>query len=207
MAPLWLLMGPCIPTSSLRQRWLSSNREKCIPDSFRRIGPRLFQVSVSGQTHPLMEVPMSNFSRRSPGSRRWSRGSTVTHLRGYFVVAMLFIPVTAIFSATPASAAEEVQIILFGPREYVRTSGPPQTHETTFAAPPHLHSPFQSIVAADHVSSARIILNNMEVVSPASFNQHVTTIVIDKSGQVVQLVDDSVETAHIAGVFDRQWEL
>ncbi|HSB68694.1 MAG TPA: hypothetical protein VLT62_05125 [Candidatus Methylomirabilis sp.] len=75
-----------------------------------------------------------------------------------------------------AYAAEEV---LFGPRQYTRTSGPPNQFMETMALPLTLTAPFRVHVQNGHpdgtqrVSSAKLWVNGTEVTGPTDFSQQV----------------------------------
>lgn len=71
--------------------------------------------------------------------------------------------------APPAGAAEQV---IFGPRQYTRTSGPPKELLETIALPPTLRAPFRLHIqsgnpdGSNRVSSATITLNGTQVATP-----------------------------------------
>ncbi|MBI3722020.1 MAG: hypothetical protein HY248_05655, partial [Fimbriimonas ginsengisoli] len=78
--------------------------------------------------------------------------------------------------SNPAHAAEQV---IFGPTQYVRTSGPPNQFTEDIAVPPTLSAPFRLHVQNGNsdgtlrISSATIVLNGVQVAGPSDFNQQV----------------------------------
>ena len=68
---------------------------------------------------------------------------------------------------------------LFGPKQYTRSSGPPNQFLETIPLPPTLTSPFRLHVqngnpdGTNRISSAMITLNGTQVAGPADFSQQV----------------------------------
>src|SRR6266487_826097 len=83
----------------------------------------------------------------------------------------------ALASASTASAGTTTA---FGPKRYIRTSGPPQTFTETFSRCGT--APFQIVLVngnADgtkRISSAFVYLNGVQIFSPADLNQQVARI-------------------------------
>jgi len=78
--------------------------------------------------------------------------------------------------SNPAHAAEQV---IFGPTQYVRTSGPPNQFSEEIALPATLIAPFRLHVQNGNsdgtlrVSTATIVLNGVQVAGPSDFSQQV----------------------------------
>jgi Glucodextranase, domain B/Bacterial Ig-like domain/Bacterial Ig domain len=70
----------------------------------------------------------------------------------------------------------------FGPQEYVRTTGDPNTYVTTVSVPAWVASPFNLHIQSGEadgtyrVSSATVSVNSTEVAVPTDFNQNVFTL-------------------------------
>jgi hypothetical protein len=100
------------------------------------------------------------------------KSEEVTMRTGWlFVALMAMLPVSSIAQMTPA----------FGPKQYMRTTGHPNTFTDTFS---HCGTqPCQIVVVngnadgSDRVSSGSISLNGVQVVGPSDFNQRIARIV------------------------------
>lgn len=88
--------------------------------------------------------------------------------------------------AAPAAASAPVEpaqatpgVAVFGPTQYVRTSGPPNIYTAAFAKPSWLTGPFTMRVVngspegTNRLSSTTILLNGAEVAVPTDFSQQV----------------------------------
>lgn len=70
----------------------------------------------------------------------------------------------------------------FGPQEFVRTTGAPNTYTVTVQVPSGVGSPFNLHIQSgeangtNRVSSATILVNNVQVAGPSDFNQNVFTL-------------------------------
>jgi len=91
--------------------------------------------------------------------------------KGFLIVIMVMLPVSSVAQMTP----------VFGPQQYTRMTGAPQTFSAPFA---HCGTaPCQIVVVngnpdgSNRVSSASIQLNGVQVVGPADLNQRVGRIV------------------------------
>jgi hypothetical protein len=79
----------------------------------------------------------------------------------------------------PAQAATQ---IVFGPRTYERTTGPPNVFTEPFLLPTNVGPPFTLHIdnglpdGTHRISSATLTLNGTEVVSPNEFSQRVAVI-------------------------------
>jgi hypothetical protein len=94
-------------------------------------------------------------------------------------LAFMFVILSSIsFGSLSVGWGDEVTV--FGPKTYTRGTGNPQLVTGTFAVSPSLGD-FLLIVkngnqGKDRISSARILVNNLEVLSPSYFNQNIDLI-------------------------------
>jgi len=81
-----------------------------------------------------------------------------------------------------ATGGATATVGFFGPQQYVRTTGNPNTYTTTVQVPAWVGSPFNLHIQSgeadgtDRVSSATITVNNTQVAVPSDFNQNVFTL-------------------------------
>lgn len=100
-------------------------------------------------------------------------------LRGMALLAFTFAVAAA---SLPALAQNALDTVLFGPKQYVRTSSSPLEHTDTFAVPSAIAAPFQLRIVngdangANRISSAWIKVNGVQVAGPADFGQKIASI-------------------------------
>lgn len=88
----------------------------------------------------------------------------------------------ASMAAAQATGGATATISFFGPQEYVRTTGDPNTYVTTVTVPAWVANPFTLHIQSGEadgsfrVSSATVSINNVPVAVPADFNQNVFTL-------------------------------
>ena len=76
----------------------------------------------------------------------------------------------------------QAQTVLFGPKTYTRTAGPPNQFTDTFAVPAGTTQPYTlhlvngNANGTNRVSSATITLNGAEIAGPSDFGQNVAVI-------------------------------
>ncbi len=81
--------------------------------------------------------------------------------------------------ALPAATQSGSAVQVFGPKEYVRTTGAPNQYTDTFAVPAWAVSPYTLHIqngdpsGSNRVSSATITINGTQVAGPSDFNQNV----------------------------------
>ena len=93
--------------------------------------------------------------------------------RKHFLACLLAIGL--IIALLPASSAADDWTTSFGPKQYERRAGPPQTFTDTFS---HCGTAgCRIVVLNDRNSSASIYLNGVRIFGPSDFNQKVTTLV------------------------------
>ena len=91
------------------------------------------------------------------------------------------VSVNAQSPARPVSQSA-TEVAFFGPRKFVRTTGPKDVYTVTVTVPAWLHSPFRLHVqngeanGTFRVSSATIEINNVTVLSQSDFNQNVAAL-------------------------------
>src|SRR5262249_45999023 len=105
----------------------------------------------------------------------------------YFLIALLAVLVAGTSGLSSAATAPT-----FGPKQYTRTAGPPQTFTEVF--PRCAGGPCQLVVVngnpdgSKRISSASIFLNGKQILGPSNFNQRVDRIVmpvaLDDSDQI-----------------------
>src|SRR3954471_5744585 len=82
--------------------------------------------------------------------------------------------------AAAQSGGSGVQI--FGPKQYVRTTGAPNQYTDTFAVPAWVVSPYKLHIqngdpsGSNRISSATITVNGTQVAGPSDFNQNVAAL-------------------------------
>ena len=87
------------------------------------------------------------------------------------------------------------QTVLFGPKQYTRTAGPPNQSTDTFTLPTGATAPYTLHVVngnangTNRTSSARVKLNGVEILGPSDFGQNVS--VLDRT--VVLQANNTVE--------------
>ncbi|TMH57174.1 MAG: hypothetical protein E6H53_13455 [Betaproteobacteria bacterium] len=103
--------------------------------------------------------------------------------------SIVLIAVVALFAGVGPPDAHAQTMPVFGPKQYTRTAGPPQTFTEHFS---HCGTQACQLVivngnanGAGRVSSASVSLNGVQIVGPSDFNQNVGRIVIP-----VGLTDD-----------------
>jgi RHS repeat-associated protein len=100
------------------------------------------------------------------------------------IVALVLLPIS--------SVAQNSSQTFFGPEQFTRTSGPTTVYTRTVTVPSQVVAPYilhivngnpnttsNRVAIEDAVSSGRVLINNIEVVSPQEFSR--TTGVIDKT--------------------------
>ncbi len=93
-----------------------------------------------------------------------------------------FAALNAPAAAMQAAGGATATVPFFGPQQYVRTTGAPNSYTTTVQVPSSVSSPFilhiQSGEAngTNRVSSATITLNGVQAAAPSDFNQTVFTL-------------------------------
>jgi hypothetical protein len=96
-----------------------------------------------------------------------------------------------------APSGQPFQSLVFGPKQYTRMTGPPQTFTNTFehcgTAPCQIVVVNGDAAGNNRISSATIGLNGKQVVSPSDFNQKVSQIV-----RPVTLADQNQLTVRLA---------
>src|SRR5258708_6227121 len=81
-----------------------------------------------------------------------------------------------------AALAQTLDQTLFGPKQYLRTTGAPDQYTDTFTVPASVGAPFQvHIVNGDasqghRVSAAWVTLNGVQIAGPADFGQNVALV-------------------------------
>lgn len=102
---------------------------------------------------------------------------------------LLFLILLPIILPALSFAADQTRNV-FGPESFVRTRGATTVHNRTFNVPPHVSSPFSLQIVngnpdgtkrraiTNAVSSGRVLIDGLEVVSPNDFSK--TVAVIDK---------------------------
>jgi RHS repeat-associated protein len=76
----------------------------------------------------------------------------------------------------------QAQTVLFGPKQYIRTAGPPNQFIDTFTLPAGTTAPYTLHVVngnangTNRVSSGRVTLNGTEIIGPSDFGQNVAVI-------------------------------
>jgi hypothetical protein len=112
----------------------------------------------------------------------------------------LFLP--EINFALPPSGNGEIsadpgQTVVFGPKQYTRRAGPPQTFTETFqrcgTAPAQIVVVNGNADGSNRVNSASILLNGAQIAGPSDFNLHVAKIV-----KSVALTNDNRLTIKLA---------
>lgn len=94
-----------------------------------------------------------------------------------FVIAFALIA-----GAQPALAQSGTGEVVFGPKQYVRTTGAPIRYTDTFNVPQAVVAPFVLRIAngdasgRNRLSSATVVLNGVQVAGPADLNQKVALI-------------------------------
>lgn len=85
-------------------------------------------------------------------------------------------------AVTAAQGGGSTTVNFFGPEQYVRTTGPPNSYTTTIQVPAWVGNPYNLQIlngtadGSNRVSSATITVNNVQVAGPSDFNQNVYTI-------------------------------
>jgi hypothetical protein len=88
----------------------------------------------------------------------------------------------ASMAAVQGTGGATATVSFFGPQEYVRTTGDPNTYTTTVLVPAWVANPFNLHIQSGEadgsfrVSSATVSINNVAVAVPADFNQNVFTL-------------------------------
>jgi hypothetical protein len=114
-------------------------------------------------------APVRNLSARSSSS------SPSIQQRIFSSLASLNAPVLQ-------SGGGTTTVSFFGPQQYVRTTGPPNSYTTTVQVPAGVGNPFNLHIqngeanGSNRVSSATITINNVSVAGPSDFNQNVFTL-------------------------------
>jgi hypothetical protein len=96
-------------------------------------------------------------------------------------VKSIYAVFLAAFAALLVCTSAAGQTATFGPKQYTRAAGPPQTFTETFSR--CAGAPCQLVVlngnadGSNRVSSASVSLNGVEILGPSSFNQNVGRIV------------------------------
>src|SRR5947209_18303815 len=97
-----------------------------------------------------------------------------------FAVAITLFVVPA-RPVTPPSSSAAQMMTGFGPKQYTRSAGPPQTFTETFqhcgTAPCQLVVVNGNADGSNRISSASISLNGAQILGPSDFNQQVGRIV------------------------------
>ena len=130
-----------------------------------------------------------------------NRFRSLSHL---LVTAALLVAVTpgAVNAAPPRSgndaiSADPAQTAVFGPKQYTRLAGPPQTFTETFqhcgTAPAQIVVVNGNADGTNRISNASILLNGVQVVGSSELNQQVAKIV-----KPVVLADDNQLTIRLA---------
>jgi hypothetical protein len=98
-------------------------------------------------------------------------------------VAMLHVPVVPpVVKAAATVAMSTTTVNIFGPTQFVRTTGPPNQYTVTVTVPASVVSPFNLHIqngdpsGSNRVSSASIYVNGTQVASPSDFNQNVASL-------------------------------
>ena len=100
-------------------------------------------------------------------SRRLRAASLLAAVLGLAVAQSDFTP--ALSQGTPNQ-------LIFGPKQYLRTTGPPNQYTDTFTVPASIGAPFKlhtvngGAAGGHQVSSATIIVNGVPLVGPDDFN-------------------------------------
>ena len=96
--------------------------------------------------------------------------------------AALKTPVMPLAMQGGGSGGATATVGIFGPQQYVRTTGAPNTYTTTVQVPAWVSSPFNLHIqsgeadGSHRVSSATITVNNVQVAGTSDFNQTVFTL-------------------------------
>jgi RHS repeat-associated protein len=96
--------------------------------------------------------------------------------RSYRLLLVLLLVGLGLAAVAPAFAQSTPDQLLFGPKQYLRTSGHPHQFTNTFTVPASIGAPFLLHIvngdAAGHhrISSAKITLNGVVVVRPRDFS-------------------------------------
>src|SRR6185312_1427339 len=116
--------------------------------------------------------------RERPQAMRETRSQQLAGL-GRVAVVLSAILLVHVLPATTQSGSS-VQI--FGPKEYVRTTGAPNQYTDTIAVPAWVISPYKLHIqngdssGSNRVSSATITVNGTQVAGPSDFNQNVAAL-------------------------------
>ncbi|HEX4965048.1 MAG TPA: Ig-like domain-containing protein [Thermoanaerobaculia bacterium] len=107
--------------------------------------------------------------------KKWRGG------RAWSGAAALLLAALAL-AVSPLAADGDHGSRIFGPKEYVRTTGAPNTYTDTFTLPGWIVAPFTLHVqngdddGRERVSSATILINSKQVLGPSDFNPHVGSL-------------------------------
>jgi hypothetical protein len=94
-------------------------------------------------------------------------------------IGKLAVLVVLLGHALPAATQSGSAVQVFGPKEYVRTTGAPNQYTDTFAVPAWAVSPYTLHIqngdpsGSNRISSATITINGTQVAGPSDFNQNV----------------------------------
>ena len=92
------------------------------------------------------------------------------------------VVLAALLAQAGGALAQTPDTVVFGPKQYLRTSGAPNEFSDAFALPAGIGAPFQLQIlngapnATNRISSARVTLNGTQIVGPSDFGQNVATI-------------------------------
>lgn len=97
--------------------------------------------------------------------------------RGWFAVVMLCLAFVLVHQEIV-----QAQTVLFGPKQYTRTAGPPNIFTDTFTLPAGTTAPYTLHVVngntngTNRISSATVTLNGAQILGPSDFGQNVAII-------------------------------
>lgn len=99
-------------------------------------------------------------------------------------VFLTLLVVSCALVAMPTARAQTPDVVVFGPKQYLRTSGAPNTYTDTVTVTVPVGAPFLLHIVngnadgTNRVSSARVTLNGGDIAGPSDFSQ--TVAVIDR---------------------------
>lgn len=125
--------------------------------------------------------------RRAP-STAWHWARLCVRKSGLWVATALVsvgMGLLSLLSPTFAPAQSVPDQLIFGPQQYLRTTGPPNEYTNTVTVPASVGAPFQLHIVngqangQNRISSAWVKINGVQVAGPSDFGQNVA--VVDKT--------------------------
>src|SRR5579859_6356189 len=153
---------------------------------------RYFSGSPAHSTHAAAR-PVGNSNATALDSSR----------HGSPTLAALAAPEPMFFNGSGSGSGTPAGVTIFGPKQYLRISGPPNDYVDTVTVPAWTASPFDLHIqngqanGCNRVSAAWININGVQVAGPSDFNQQV--FVLDRSVNLTPTTTLEVKLASKGG--------